>query len=111
LQPDGVPNLLEYALAMDPRAPDAHLAQVQTHIVENAGTPSLEITFRRNPDATDLQFLLEASSNLAAGQWTIVTPDASGPATPDTDGTPRHTFRMDLGNEPAFYRVRIEPVP
>jgi len=62
---DGVPNLLEYAMGLDPRVPDT------------AGLPSggimnnhLYLTYRESKAATDVLFEVEACTSLILKDWT-----------------------------------------
>jgi M6 family metalloprotease-like protein len=62
---DGVPNLLEYALGLDPRAAD------------EAGLPGggiwnrfLTLNYRQNKQATDVAYAIESCTNLANAAWT-----------------------------------------
>jgi len=62
---DGIANLLEYAMGLDPRHYDT------------AGSPSggvsdqfLTLNYRRNKQATDIVYVVESCTNLSAGVWT-----------------------------------------
>lgn len=71
LDGDGVPNLLEYFLGLDPEEPDAAGAPV----VGTEGT-NLTFTYTQLASATDVSFVIEESTDLAA-EWTPVTPASS----------------------------------
>lgn len=60
---DGAENLLEYAFATDPGAPSAE-ARPTTHFVTEAGVEYLAVSFRPNPDAIDLIYEPQVSSDL-----------------------------------------------
>ncbi len=56
---DGLPNLLEYALLLDPSTPRL----LPWRQVELPGD-TLAMTYRRNPDATDIEFIVETATSL-----------------------------------------------
>ncbi len=60
---DGMPNLLKYALGLNPLAPDAN------PIVGDVSTGYLRLTVPRNPNATDITFRVEVTDNLTT-PWT-----------------------------------------
>jgi hypothetical protein len=70
---DGLDNLAEYALGLDPRAPDATtVAGTGTVLVDDlhAGEESyFTVTFVRRRNAPGLRFVVEACADLAAGDW------------------------------------------
>jgi len=55
---DGIPNLLKYALGLEPFVPAAN------PVVGDISTGHLRLTVPRNPDATDITFLIEKTGNL-----------------------------------------------
>ncbi len=57
---DGMPNLLKYALGLDPLVPATN------PVVADVNTGYLRLTLPRNPDATDVTFLVEVTGNLAS---------------------------------------------
>ncbi|MCF7674693.1 MAG: hypothetical protein K9M97_05070, partial [Akkermansiaceae bacterium] len=61
---DGIPNLLEYLQALDPKVSDAHLLPV-------AGLQdgSLTLSYRRNKNATDVIHSVECSDDMSPGSW------------------------------------------
>ena len=95
---DGVPNLLEYALGLDPsQANSTGLPVLRT----DAG--HLTLTFNRAAGATDLTYIVEATNNLT-GNWTEIY-SALGVTIADqvtaTDpqpltGTPRRFLRLRI---------------
>lgn len=103
--PDGIPNLMEYALSMDPRASDAHLARIHYSITEDNGQPHLSLVFRRNPDATDIAFQLQTSRTGQDFLWISETPAFQSPAGTDTDGTPLHEYRLPMEDPRVFARL------
>jgi len=56
---DGMPNLLKYALDLDPLVPAAN------PVGGDIDTGYLRLTVPRNPDATDITFLVEATCDLS----------------------------------------------
>jgi autotransporter-associated beta strand protein len=63
---DGIQNLTEYALGLDPRASSSIAASVVT----TSGT-YLTLTVTKNPNATDLTYTVEVTSDLTdASSWT-----------------------------------------
>ncbi len=71
----GVPNLLKYALGIDPHG-DARdgLPRLELH-----GT-GLEFHFQRDPSHTDIAYIVEASSDLGLETWTPVAASLDGDA-------------------------------
>lgn len=61
---DGLANLLEYALGTSPNLPSVTGISLDFENVE--GSDFLRITIQRNPNATDVSFLVEATSDLTA---------------------------------------------
>jgi uncharacterized delta-60 repeat protein len=61
---DSISNLLECALALEPKTPDAEGLPTA-----EAASDHLEFTYRENKDATDLTFTVLASSSLEASAW------------------------------------------
>lgn len=105
---DGLSNLIEYGCGLDPSDPDHGLPGRGVPRVEHEGG-EVSLTYRRNQEATDLEYQVEAATRLDGPQdWQPV-------ATTDTilseDG-PVQTIRAVLdagGAEPLrFLRLRIE---
>ncbi len=70
---DGLPNLLEYALALDPRAASsAPAASVTEDPADPETPPVLTLTYTRlkRAVAAGLVYRIEVSDTLAAGSWT-----------------------------------------
>lgn len=65
---DGIPNLMKYALGMNPAQPGV---QPPVGVIEHESERYLTITFSRNPAATDLTYAVQVADNLA-GPWTTV---------------------------------------
>lgn len=74
---DGMANLVEYAFGYDPTVRTSpHGLQVYSSVNTLNGNTDTTITFRRDPRATDLTYVLEASYNLTA--WQNITSSANG---------------------------------
>jgi len=56
---DGIDNLMEYALGLDPNSSDA-----KTGIYSESTGSELSIIYPRNKDATDLNYIVEGSDDL-----------------------------------------------
>ena len=72
---DGLQNLAEYGLSLDPKTPTAGNGA----IVKVNGNGYLEIEFTRNTGRTDLTYNVEASTNLL--NWTTIASSTAGGAT------------------------------
>ncbi len=60
---DGLPNLLEYALGLDPRAPDP--AGIVAQLAQVNGQPHLRISVARDPAASDVELSAELSDGMS----------------------------------------------
>ena len=110
---DGLNNLLEYALGLDPHSPgvppaggtdgggtDAGVPVITT--VDDAGTTRLELAFIRPPDRADVIYTIEASGDLTT--WT--PGHAYGTGIVNGSGLPTQEMERSLlgdGNE----RIRV----
>ena len=104
---DGIVNLLAYALALDPLAND-NPRLTPRFVTEPEGGASFQ--FRRNRNADDLAYTVEASSDLQS--WTTLDP-AFNIFDPDPDGNgASELLSLDLGSAIQsgfqFFRLRIE---
>ena len=61
---DGMPNLLKYALGLNP------LVATNDPVAGDITTGYLRLTASKNPDATDVSFQLEVTNDLAPSAWT-----------------------------------------
>lgn len=61
---DGMPNLLKYALGLDP------LVATNDPVAGDVLTGYLRLTAPKNPDATDVSFYVEVTDNLTIPAWT-----------------------------------------
>jgi hypothetical protein len=75
---DGIANLLEYALSLNPTVADA--SRLPVVVIKNyGGTNYLSMTFSRSAVATDLTYTVQASSDLAV--WTDLATSVGGAVT------------------------------
>ncbi len=76
IAPNGMPNLLAYALDRNPMVP------TNNPVVGDIDTGYLRLTVPRNPDATDISFHVELSELLAPSDWSTnaTTVDTDTPA-------------------------------
>jgi hypothetical protein len=74
---DGVPNLLKYALNMDP-AKAGILPQPQ--MKDYSGAQHLSLTFKRDPAKTDVTYEVQAADT-PSGPWTTLASSAGGAVT------------------------------
>ncbi|WP_338288340.1 hypothetical protein [Luteolibacter sp. LG18] len=75
---DGIPNLLKYALGIDPAATIATLPPAETAVY--GGDSYLRYRFPRDPASTDIVYLVEAADS-PAGPWSVIAQSAYGAAT------------------------------
>lgn len=74
---DGLPNLLKYALGMDP----ASAGQApQPTLKDYSGTQHLSLTFQRDPSKTDVTYEVQTADN-PIGPWTTVATSTGGGVT------------------------------
>jgi len=96
---DGVPNLLEYAFATDPTGPSAVPLVTSTSILNL--NSHLQVRYTRH--RADLDYTVEATSDLASGPWTPVATN-SGPLGAETTVTDS----VALNDSPRrFLRLRV----
>jgi len=107
---DGIPNLLEYAFGLDPKAPDT--ANLPSVAVQNVGgTNYLTVTFRRVPSASDLSYTPQSGG--AVGTWNGA-PVLVGTPVNNPDGTQTVTYRDSVsstGVSRRFMRVQVTDAP
>jgi hypothetical protein len=61
---DGMPNLLKYALGLNP------LVATNDPVAGDISTGYLRLTLPKNPDATDVSFHVEVTSDVTTASWT-----------------------------------------
>lgn len=91
---DGLSNLVEYALGLDPNRPNGSDALPQPQMVGGM----LKLQFAGPANVTDIAYSAEWSSTLT-GPWTPL---------PDLSLTPNHLFQVPIQGDPKmFLRIRI----
>ncbi|MFZ2278097.1 MAG: hypothetical protein WAW39_09865 [Prosthecobacter sp.] len=74
---DGVPNLLKYALNMDPAKSGV---PPQPQLKDYSGAQHLSLTFQRDPTKTDVTYEVQAADS-PGGPWTTLASSAGGAVT------------------------------
>ena len=93
---DGIKNLMEYALGMDPTAPDASPGTLQDS----------SIRFTKGAKAVangDVSYSIETSFSLATGTWIAVTPGVNNSA--------MISYNLPPGPPKVFARLRVTKLP
>jgi hypothetical protein len=101
---DGVPNLLKYALGLNPltKASEADLASSQPQT-----NNTVDFNFTRMRDATDIIYRVERRWDLMSGSWTEVY-NSSGDPFGSTEPSITESMNFNLqGNPKAFFRLKI----
>jgi kumamolisin len=96
---DGIVNLLKYALGLNPLTPTA------TNVTGDTSTGYLRLTVPKNPNATDIIYAVQVTSNLAdPGSWT-----AAGTTVDQNTSTLLQVQDNTAVNEaePRFIRLQI----
>jgi hypothetical protein len=111
---DGIPNLIEYGLGLNPNVPD-HAALPIATIKDYNGTGYLSFIFNRSSVATDLTYVVEATTDFV--DWTALATSAGGAAmsgpglVAETGAAPTFTEEVrdivPVGTDPRFIRLRI----
>ena len=107
---DGLNNLLEYALGSNPLQPsleDSPTASTGTLVVDGISGNYLSLSFNRPPGASDLQYVVEFSSDLDGwdGEGAVYHSRIS-----NGDGTVHETWRAKgavASQERWFMRLRV----
>jgi hypothetical protein len=108
---DGISNLLEYALDLNPTAQDSSsLPSVETE--NDSGTDYLTLRYRRNLNAPDLTYTIVSSTDLSTWHAATVESDTVDTADPDGDGSSeirkvRVAF-SEAENGKLFLRLKVE---
>lgn len=103
---DGLANLLEYALATDPR--NATDSGPQLGTMEESGATYLTLTFNRIADPT-LTYLVQTSATLATDSWQNLW-TSTGAANQAGAITVRDTTPLSAANA-RFLRLKVEHTP
>lgn len=64
---DNIPNLMEYAMGTDPNAANPNPAVIDAETVNDK--QYLRMTVNKNPKATDITYVIEATSSLSNPEW------------------------------------------
>ena len=115
---DRIPNLVEYALLLDPDFPDAD--QQPAPAIHTDGTGSrLALTLRRDPNRSDITVIVEASGSMAEGTWEPIATSSGGnpfagsaiivgdPATPGIRSVEIRDPESLAGKDQRFLRIRV----
>ncbi len=101
---DGVVNLLEYALGRDPRTGNGGALPTG---VRSAATGALDLEFRRDASKTDLDYVVEVSTDLDA--WTTLATSAAGGPTTGSGGAGLIQENAEAGT--SLFDVVVEAQP
>jgi hypothetical protein len=107
---DGLANLAEFALGLNPRLADASAAW-STAVQNIGGVDYLALTFKRRAPAQDLAYAVQSSGDLAA--WST-GPVQVGSAVSNGDGTETVTYRDSVAvgtGGRRFLRVHVTRTP
>jgi hypothetical protein len=74
---DGLPNLVEYALGLDPTRAD-NPSQLIPFLTQTNQAYWFGVTFPRNTNALDLTFHVQTSDSVAPGNWSDIATFANG---------------------------------
>ncbi len=107
---DGIVNVLEYALALQPHVSDSAALPVGS-IQDVGGIRYLTIAFRRRLTVGDLAYTPRAADS-PAGPW-AATAVQVGPTTANADGTETVTFRdsLPVSNGKRFMHLQVTLSP
>jgi hypothetical protein len=101
---------MEYALGLDPNAPDTTGLPSFT-FVTNAGAQYGALSYPRVKSATDLDYSAEVSDDLVSSTWTPLTNVVSTVDRGETETvTVRDSVSTDIASQ-RFFRFRVAPVP
>jgi hypothetical protein len=110
VEPDGMDNLLEYALGGDPNVDDAATVLPTSGMVEDGGTDWLEYVYNRRKDfaVRGLDYNAETTDDLVFGSWTNGSYTVSGVGSVDDDFE-AVTNRVDTGAADILHiRLRVQ---
>jgi hypothetical protein len=110
VEPDGMDNLLEYALGGHPAVDDAAFVKPTSSLIESGGTNWLEYVYRRRTDHAErgLIYTPESSTNLIINNWSTGGVSIIGTSVPMA-GMETVTNRITTDDiKQNFLRLRIE---
>lgn len=105
---DGINNLLEYALDLDPNANESASGLPTVAPENDGGTDYLTLTYRKNLDAPDLTYTIETSTDLTT--WSVATVESDTVITADLDGdgsSELRKARLVRSGEKQFLRIKV----
>lgn len=102
---DGLLNLVEYAFRLDA---DGTSVLPFSLIVNDSGSPVLELVYYEDTQLEDVTYIVETSSTLQPASWTTIGVTITDGTT--TDGLFTRTASIPIGNTPGFIRIRIERI-
>ncbi len=122
---DGLVNLLEHALALDPLEPNSAASQPGVTTTSDSIDEFLQLTYRRRTGgsgttgvdytADGVAYRVEVSPNLAPGTWTSgsTVVEAVGSPSNNGDGSETVTVRSrdPISDQKHFIRLRVTTVP
>ena len=113
LNHNGIPNILEYLLHLNPAVTNADdFAELPTPVREvSNGVEYLTLTYRRNSLASDLDVQVEVSSTLVSESWRVIVPDVVESLPTDVvTGDPRFKVKVNVnGRDKQFIRLKVTP--
>ncbi|MHA3774545.1 lamin tail domain-containing protein [Verrucomicrobiota bacterium sgz303538] len=105
---DGISNLLEFALGLDPKMADAAPVSETSFSMDGTDGPFLTVKYRRNLSAQGIQFSVDTAGNV--GTWSLDTAIQLGAPVNNGDGTEtvtrRDTTPANSANQ-RFIRLRV----
>ena len=103
---DGVVNLAEYALAMDPHEADRELLpRIVSDTVD--GSTYAVVKYRRAAEATDVDYLIDRKGSLDDGPWTVEHIDSPTEPGPSDQWVQWKDPEPVAGIPHRFYRIRV----
>jgi len=100
---NGVDNFGEYAHALPDPVNTA--APYSTGITYDGDTAYAYLTYRRNPDADDVAYIVQQRSAMDAGDWEDVKPDIGDVTVTPQTGYDEVTVRVPMTGEALFLRL------
>lgn len=99
---DGMANLLEYALGLNPTIPDSRL---ESAVLVEGAQRRLTLAFTEDTELTDISYVVETSTNLEAASWTET--GVSKQLGLIVDGKRTVTAAVDADGVRRFLRLRV----
>jgi hypothetical protein len=102
---DGIPNLVKYALGLNPLSVTGATHLPSGSIESYSGTDYLTLTVNRSADPADITYIVEVSSNLLSG-WVSGAPNTVTLTNTATQLVVRDTAPVPSANA-RFIRLRV----